>query len=64
MRVVRSFKYLDDLGIEFECTIYEKDRKGVSHLKTNIVHSTEIGKSAFPTKEEAEQALKERENNA
>lgn len=33
LRVVRAFKYLDDLGIEFECTIWEKDHKGVSHLK-------------------------------
>lgn len=59
MRVVRSFEYLDDLGIEFECTIWRKDRKGVSQLETNIVHSTEIGKSAFQTQEEAERALKE-----
>lgn len=63
-RIVRTFEYLDDLGIEFECTIYEKDRKGVSHLRTNIVHSKEIGKTVFLTKEEAEQALKERKNNA
>ncbi len=58
-RAVRAFKYLDDLGIEFECTLWEKDRKGFSHLKTNIVHSQEIGKTVFLTREEAEQKLKE-----
>lgn len=57
-RVVRTFKYLDDLGIEFECTLWEKDRKGFSKLETNIVHSDEIGKTVFLTKEEAKQALK------
>lgn len=65
-RIVRTFKYLDDLGIEFECTLWEKSRKGVafvSTLKTNVVHSKEIGKTAFLTKEAAEQALKEREKN-
>ena len=58
-RVVRTFKYLDDLGIEFECTIWEKDRKDVSHLKTNIIHLDEIGKTVFLTREEAEAKLKE-----
>ncbi len=61
-RIVRTFKYLDDLGIEFECTLWEKSKKGVSFistLKTYIVHSDEIGKTVFLTKEEAEEKLKE-----
>ena len=65
-RVVRTFKYLDDLGIEFECTLWEESRKGiafVSTLKTNIVHSEEIGKTVFLTKEEAEEKLKELKKN-
>jgi hypothetical protein len=62
-RVVRTFKYLDDLGIEFECTLWEKDREGFLHLKTNIVHFQEIGKTVFLSRKEAEKALKERENN-
>ena len=62
-RIVRTFKYLDDLGIEFECTIWEKDHKGFSNLKTNIVHSQEIGKTVFLTKEDAENALKGRADN-
>lgn len=62
-RIVRTFKYLDDLGIEFECTLWEKDHKGFSRLKTNIIHSTEIGKTVFLTKEEAEKALAERHKN-
>lgn len=57
-RIVRTFKYLDNLGIEFECTLWEKDRKGFSKLETNIVHSSEIGKTAFFSKDEAKQALK------
>lgn len=56
-RIVRTFKYLGDMGIEYECTIWEKDKKGYSHLETNIVHSAEIGKTVFLTKAEAEQAL-------
>ena len=57
-RIVRTFKYLDELGIEFECTLWEKDRKGFSNLKTDIIHSTEIGKTVFLAKEEAERALR------
>lgn len=57
-RIVRTFKYLDDLGIEFECTLWEIDRNGKSHLMTNIVHSTEIGKTVFPTIEEAKTMMK------
>lgn len=57
-RIVRTFKYLDDLGIEFECTLWEIDRNGFSHLMTNIVHSEEIGKTVFLSKEEAEKALR------
>ena len=58
-RIVRTFKYLDDLGIEFECTIWEKDNKGVSNLITNIIHSDDIGKTVFLTREEALAKLKE-----
>ena len=61
-RVVRTLKYLDDLGIEFECTIWEKDRLEISHLKTNIIHSDEIGKTVFTSRENAEKALEGKED--
>ena len=58
-RIAREFKYMVDLGWEIMATIWQKDKKGFSQLKTTIIHSEEIGETVFLTREEAEAKLKE-----
>ena len=62
-RIARTFKYLAELGMEIEATKWECDKRWRMQLKTSIIHSDDIGKTVFLTREEAEQALRERENN-
>ena len=59
-RIARTFRYLAELGIEIEATKWEYDKRCRMQLKTSIIHSDDIGKTVFLTREEAEQALRER----
>ena len=58
-RIAREYRYLVDLGWEITATLWETNRKGYFVLKTTIIHSEEIGETAFFTREEAEKRLKE-----
>ena len=58
-RIAREYRYLVDLGWEITATLWETKRTGELCLRTSIIHSEEIGKAAFFTREEAEKRLKE-----
>lgn len=58
-RIAREYRYLVDLGWEITATLWETKRTGELCLRTSIIHSEEIGKTAFFTREEAEKRLKE-----
>lgn len=57
-RIAREYRYLVDLGWEITATLWETKRTGELCLRTSIIHSEEIGETAFFTREEAEQRLK------
>ena len=57
-RIAREYRYLVDLGWEITATLGETKRTGELCLRTSIIHSEEIGKTAFFTREEAEKRLK------
>lgn len=62
MTFARTFKYHGkEIGLEVEATHWKRDRDGWLKLKTDIVHESEFGKTAFLTREEAEKALAQRE---